>query len=125
MWHKFEAENDGEEISYSQFCCYVPENIKPKPEDWGTCLCLICMNPEFKLSCIKKTLSNVTLTIEDIIEDTPECHRKLEELYTKIESCQKEFKYLEWAKETWIYQRIFMPNFKLNFNLILKIWKDS
>jgi len=40
------------ECSYAQFTRYVPEHIvKPKPEDWGTCL-----NPELKLESIKKQL---------------------------------------------------------------------
>ena len=33
------------ECSYSQFTRHVPENIiKPKPEYWGTCLCMVCLN---------------------------------------------------------------------------------
>ena len=35
---------------YSTFCSYVPETVlKHKPEDWGTCLCMTCLNPELKL----------------------------------------------------------------------------
>jgi len=45
-------------VSYPQFCRCIPENIKkPKPEDWGTCLCKACLNPELKIECIKQLLS--------------------------------------------------------------------
>ena len=42
------------ECSRAQFCCNVPmEIIKPKPEEWGTCLCMFCLNSELKLKFIK------------------------------------------------------------------------
>ena len=28
--------------------------IKPKPSDWGTCLCVTCLNPEIKLDRLAK-----------------------------------------------------------------------
>ncbi len=43
-------ENSINTISYPQFTRYVPGNIvKPKAEDWGTCLCKPCHNPELKV----------------------------------------------------------------------------
>ncbi|CAL4091766.1 unnamed protein product [Meganyctiphanes norvegica] len=43
------------ECSYPQFTRHVPGYIiKPKPEDWGTCLCKTCLNPELKLAVIKR-----------------------------------------------------------------------
>ena len=53
-------------VSYPQFCRCIPENIKkPKPEDWGTCLCKACLNPELKIECIKQLLS-VSLELQEI-----------------------------------------------------------
>ena len=52
LYVKFLGEKDTD-CSYSQFTRYVPDHIiKPKPEDWGTCLCSSCLNPELKLECI-------------------------------------------------------------------------
>ena len=37
------------ECSARSFGRYVPENIpKPKPEDWGTSLCKVCLNPQLR-----------------------------------------------------------------------------
>ena len=59
---KFITDTDVD-CSYSYFAKLVPENIiKPKPTDWGTCLCKVCLNPELKLESIKKTLPNINLT---------------------------------------------------------------
>ena len=48
------------ECSKRSFSQYVPDNIlKPIPEDWGTNLCKMCLNPELKVEGFKN--SNVTL----------------------------------------------------------------
>lgn len=40
----------GEDCHYSTFTRNVPSYvIKPKPSDWGTCLCKTCLNPELKI----------------------------------------------------------------------------
>jgi len=45
LHQKFLAES-GRDCSFAQFCRLIPENIvKPKPTDWGTNLCMICINP--------------------------------------------------------------------------------
>lgn len=52
--------------SYEQFCRYIPNNIiKPKSEDWGTCLCKTCLNPELKLICIKRLLPEVSFDLNE------------------------------------------------------------
>ena len=44
------------ECSLSAFSRYVPSNIiKPKPTDWGTSLCKICLNPELKVEAINES----------------------------------------------------------------------
>ena len=30
---------------------------RPKPDDWGTCLCAVCLNPELKLEALAKHLN--------------------------------------------------------------------
>ena len=48
------------ECSAHSFGQYVPENkLKPKPEDWCTSLCKVCMNPQLKVEGLKN--SNVTV----------------------------------------------------------------
>ena len=48
------------ECSAHSFGRYVPENIlKPKPEDWGTSLCKVCLDPQLKVEGLKS--SNVTV----------------------------------------------------------------
>ncbi|CAF4815704.1 unnamed protein product, partial [Rotaria sp. Silwood2] len=35
------------ECSYSTFTRHIPSYIiPPKPSDWGTCLCMTCLNPQ-------------------------------------------------------------------------------
>ena len=68
LWEKFMAE-ERVDCSYAQFTRYIPSNIiKPKPEDWGTCLCMICLNPELKLSCLKKAMPENDITINNVHE---------------------------------------------------------
>ena len=48
------------ECSARSFGWYVAENIlKPKPEDWGTSLCKVFLNPQLKVEGLKN--SNVTV----------------------------------------------------------------
>jgi len=45
--------NEEFDCSYSQFARYVSWNIiKPKPEDWVSCLCMICLNSVLKLEAV-------------------------------------------------------------------------
>ena len=54
LHQKFLAESKLE-CSYSQFCRLVPEHIvKPKPTDWGTNLCMTCINPQMMLEGLKR-----------------------------------------------------------------------
>lgn len=83
LHHKFMADT-GVDCSYSHFCRMVPSYvIRPKPQDWGTCLCILCLNPELKLEALKKTreFKKVCLSIEEIAKYTDE---ELEELISKI-----------------------------------------
>ena len=84
-------------VSYPQFCRCVPENIeKPKPEDWGTCLCKACLNPEIKTECIKQLLS-VSLELQEInIQNVDDIVIGVCE---QIKKSNLTFEYLEWSTE--------------------------
>lgn len=59
---KFEATI--EDISFSHFCRLFPVNVKiPRPDEWGTCLCLKCTNPKMKFLALIKI---------DLMEDFPD-----------------------------------------------------
>ena len=90
--------SDEVECSYTQFTRCVPINsIKPKPEDWGTCLCVTCLNPELKLESFKKHI-NTDLTIANL--KNPGCDKeKIEQICQEIAESNFKFEYLEWSKE--------------------------
>merc|ERR1712030_305012 len=83
--------------SYPQFYRCIPENIKkPKPEDWGTCLCKTCLNPELKIECIKQLLS-VSLELQEInIQNVDDIVIGVCE---QIKKSNLTFEYLEWSTE--------------------------
>ena len=94
---KFITDNDVE-CSYQHFARQVPDNIiKPKPEDWGTCLCMLCLNPELKLECIKRYLQNVTLTLDNLTDKDYE--EEIKSLYKELKESDVIFEYLEWSRE--------------------------
>ena len=86
------------DCSYSQFTRHVPQNIvKLKPEDWGTSLCMTCINPELKLEAIKKVFPSTTLTLYMMKDGN---HKLLiMELFNQIKTRTKSIRYLEWSKE--------------------------
>ena len=57
LHEKFLSENPHIQCSYPQFTRLVPCNIqKPKPSDWGTCLCMTCLNPQLMLEGLKRSI---------------------------------------------------------------------
>ena len=57
--------------SYSNFCKLVPSNIvKPKPQDWGTCLCMSCLNPQLKMEALCNLDSSLYVDTEEVIKYT-------------------------------------------------------
>ena len=85
--------------SYEQFCRYIPDNvIKPKPEDWGTCLCKTCLNPELKLDCIKQLLPEVSFDLNETNIDNAD--NILIGVCDEILKSNLKFEYLEWSTET-------------------------
>ena len=54
---------------YETFTRNVPFYItRPKPDDWGTCLCPMCLNPELKLEALAKHVSESSYTHRNGIE---------------------------------------------------------
>jgi hypothetical protein len=46
------------DIDYHTFLRYVsPFIVKPKVDDWGTCLCIICVNPQIKFDKLNQLKS--------------------------------------------------------------------
>ena len=86
------------DCSYAQFARYVPDCIKkPKPEDWGTCLCMVCLNPELKLEAIKKAIPSTSLTLPMIKDGN---HKSLiTDVCNELKAINKPIKYLEWSKD--------------------------
>ena len=78
LHEKFMGE-ENVECSYCHFCCYVPEQIvKPKPEDWGTSLCKMCINPELKAEGLKNSVGT-EINIDNLVSLNQEELNELKE----------------------------------------------
>ena len=80
------------DCSFSQFCrLMLKDAIKPKATDWGTWLCMICINPQLKLEGLKRSIKNKFngLSIEDLNSQKKNCKRKRKKCMVS---------YLEWMK---------------------------
>ena len=86
------------ECHYSTFCSYVPTNIvKPRPQDWGTCLCMTCLNPELKLEALKKfDKLNQNLELEALVKSEQEVSNVIKRLN---EAAKETISFLYWTKE--------------------------
>ena len=83
--------------SYSHFCKLVPENIiKPKPQDWGTCLCMVCLNPQLKMEALRHFESSLFVETEELITYSD---KTLKEFMEKIKQFSGPIRYLYWAKD--------------------------
>ena len=70
------------DCSYSNFCKLVPSNIvEPKPQDWGTCLCMSCLNPQLKMEALCNLDSSLYVDTVEVIKYT---ETKLHEWGEKI-----------------------------------------
>ena len=105
LHEKFVSEHAHVECSYSQFTRLVPPHIKkPKPTDWGTCLCMTCLNPQLMLEGLKRSVPGAFngLTIEDDL--LKYSIKELDELKRKIVGAESDSKkkkniaYLHWEK---------------------------
>ncbi|CAF2801426.1 unnamed protein product [Rotaria sp. Silwood2] len=92
------------ECSYSTFTRHIPSYIiSPKPSDWGTCLCMTCLNPQLKSERINQ-LKNVnpllnylssllTNDLTSIINDEKTVNEILEELH-RLKKLQNHMEYV-------------------------------
>ena len=92
LYDKFIAETS-EECCYETFTRHVPHYvIKPEAEEWGTCLCLPCLNPELKLQKLQKINKISVVNVEEVFA-SPEKYEKLkEDLLSLKPSFEKEKK---------------------------------
>ncbi|CAF3359826.1 unnamed protein product [Rotaria sp. Silwood2] len=59
------------DIDYVTFTRYVPSYIKkPNHDSWGTCLCMVCLNPQLQYEKLHQ-LKNRYSCIKSIVESTP------------------------------------------------------
>lgn len=95
-------------IDYVTFTRYVPDYIqKPTHENWGTCLCVTCLNPQMKFEKLKQlkkkypsiqpTIDGTPLDLSELVKD----ENKLEEFKRKLIKLNDEIikiTYSEWQK---------------------------
>ena len=90
-----------EDISFSYFCKLIPSGIvKPKPEDWGTCLCKICINPELKLAALAKFDAGSKRTIDQFSDDHQEVKTFIKDTTQRLNGMlEKPIEFVEWKQE--------------------------
>ena len=75
------------ECSYSHFCKLVPNDIVgPKPQDWGSCLCQTCLNPQLKMEALRNVSKSLFVETEKLIiydESKPKAFCE------KVKTCKK------------------------------------
>ena len=85
------------DCSYSHFCKLVPDNIiKPKPQDWGTCLCMVCLNPQLKMEALRQFELSLFVETEELITYSD---KELKEFVDKIKIFTGPIRYLYWSKD--------------------------
>ena len=88
MKYLSECESVSDETSYAHFIRLVPANIvKPKPESWGTCLCMPCVNTELKVSAVNKIVPCKLEKLDDV---------ELELICQQLRPVQERIEFLEW-----------------------------
>ncbi|CAF1685218.1 unnamed protein product, partial [Adineta ricciae] len=108
----FEYETDNV-VDYVTFTRYVPDYIqKPTHENWGTCLCVVCLNPQMKFEKLKQ-LKQKHPSIQPVIHDTPIDLSELVKDESKLEEFKRKLIKLNDEKLTVTYsewQKIKKPN---------------
>ena len=97
---QFLSENPEVQCCYSNFCRYIPENVvKPKAQDWGTCLCVTCLNPELKmeaLSRLKDKPAGLSTNLQEILKFE---EKELKDFSQNIKQIKGLIKYMVWTKK--------------------------
>lgn len=105
---RFVAET-GTNCHYSTFTRYVPDFVvKPNVNDWGTCLCVTCLNPQMKFeklqglksrhSTIKSLLIDGLIDITELVTDEIKT-RDFKSNLAIIKNEQFNITYSEWIKK--------------------------
>ena len=75
------------ECSYSHFCKLVPNDIiKPKPQDWGTCLYQTRLNSQLKMEALRNVDKSLFVETEKLIKYD---ESKLKAFGEKVKTCKK------------------------------------
>lgn len=99
----------GNNCHYSTFTRYIPDFVvKPNANDWGTCLCVMCLNPQMKFeklqnlksrySIIKSVLIDGLTDITDLVTDESKTKDFKSNLAT-LKDEQFNITYSEWTKK--------------------------
>jgi hypothetical protein len=97
------------ECSYSTFTRHIPSYIiSPKPHEWGSCLCIVCLNPQIKFERIiqlknKHPVLNrlSSLMTNDLMSVTND-QEKIKEIMRELNLLKTEtfiITYVEWIKK--------------------------
>ena len=76
------------ECSYSHFCKLVPNDVRPKPQDWETCLCQTCLNPQLKMEALHNVDKSLFVETEKLIKYD---ESKLKAFCEKVKTCKKNY----------------------------------
>ncbi|CAF4441840.1 unnamed protein product, partial [Rotaria magnacalcarata] len=97
------------DCSYSNFTRHVPSYIvSPKPSDWGSCLCMTCLNPQIKVQRINQIkanhpiLNNLSTLLTNDIASTANDKKKVEEILNEVNFLKEEsfpITYVEWIQK--------------------------
>jgi hypothetical protein len=108
LHQQFELESNID-IDYVTFTRYVPSYIKkPNHDSWGTCLCIICLNPQLKYekmhqlknkySCIKSIIDSTPIDLYDLVTDKIKINEFKDNL-VKLNKQEIVVTFCEWQKK--------------------------
>ena len=108
LHQQFESETNID-IDYVTFTRYIPSYIKkPDYQNWGTCLCMTCLNPQMKYeklqqlknkySCIKVIRDTIPIDLCDLTKDDIKVN-DLKESLTKLYREDIVVTFCEWQKK--------------------------
>ena len=145
-----------EECCYETFTRHVPHYVKkPKSDEWGTCLCMTCLNPELKLERLQRINKISPVNVEEIfssdekfeklkndllsLKPDPQREKKRKELDDILRQQEEgnievlssdspeRIKYTEWGKEKYLNKKkkTAYRSRKQNLELPISLFIDS
>ncbi|CAF3018755.1 unnamed protein product [Rotaria sp. Silwood2] len=107
LHQQFELETKMD-IDYHTFRHYVPSFIiKPKVDDWGACLCIICLNPQLKFDKLnqlkstkpipKQLLKSMSVDLNEVLNHQ-ESTKQLKDALHQLKHEKFTLTYAEWKK---------------------------